>query len=129
MQYYFFHLMSWPFLPDTFERDNDSAWVWVPNQLYDPAKGHDLYREYIDTLAYADEVGFTIYDQETFSVREMRQISSKRLYRERYGTRLFGSARRMAIDQNRSAAQDRDLRIPLIYRLAFPRRRWKLKVT
>ncbi|MCG8584877.1 MAG: hypothetical protein MI757_09220 [Pirellulales bacterium] len=28
----------------------------------------------------------------------------------------------MAIDQNRSAAQDRDLRIPLIYRLEFPKR-------
>jgi len=70
---------------------------------------------------YADEVGFTIYDQETFSIREMRPVSSKRLYRERYG-RLFDAVSRMAIDQNQSAAQDRDLRIPLIYRLEFPRR-------
>jgi alkanesulfonate monooxygenase SsuD/methylene tetrahydromethanopterin reductase-like flavin-dependent oxidoreductase (luciferase family) len=58
MQYYFFHLMSWPFLADDFERTHDSAWVWLPNSLYDPVKGHDLYREYIDTLAYADELGF-----------------------------------------------------------------------
>ena len=29
---------SWPHLPDTFERDHDSAWVWVPNSLYDPVK-------------------------------------------------------------------------------------------
>jgi alkanesulfonate monooxygenase SsuD/methylene tetrahydromethanopterin reductase-like flavin-dependent oxidoreductase (luciferase family) len=58
MQYYFFHLMSWPYLPETFEKDFDSAWVWVPNRLYDPQRGHDLYREYIDTLSYADELGF-----------------------------------------------------------------------
>jgi alkanesulfonate monooxygenase SsuD/methylene tetrahydromethanopterin reductase-like flavin-dependent oxidoreductase (luciferase family) len=58
MQYYFFHLMSWPYLPETFEREHDSAWVWVPNSLYDPARGHDLYQEYLNTLAYADELGF-----------------------------------------------------------------------
>src|SRR5215210_7161783 len=58
MQYYFFHLMPWPYLPDDFDRQYDSAWVWLPNSLYDPVKGHDLYREYINTLAYADELGF-----------------------------------------------------------------------
>src|SRR5207249_3958860 len=73
---------------------------------------------------YANEVGFTIYDQETFSIREMRQVSSKKIYRDRYGTRLFESDKRMAIDQTRSAALDRDIRIPLIYRLEFPNRLW-----
>src|SRR5690242_3068928 len=58
MRYYFFHLMSWPYLPANFAEEHDSAWVWLPNQLYDPVKGHDLYQEYIDTLAYADELGF-----------------------------------------------------------------------
>ncbi len=58
MQYFFFHLMSWPYLPDDFDSKYDSAWVWLPNSLYDPVKGHDLYREYINTLAYADELGF-----------------------------------------------------------------------
>jgi alkanesulfonate monooxygenase SsuD/methylene tetrahydromethanopterin reductase-like flavin-dependent oxidoreductase (luciferase family) len=58
MQYYFFHLMSWPFLPDTFDRDHDSAWVWLSNSLYDPVRGQELYQQYIDTLAYADELGF-----------------------------------------------------------------------
>jgi alkanesulfonate monooxygenase SsuD/methylene tetrahydromethanopterin reductase-like flavin-dependent oxidoreductase (luciferase family) len=58
MQYYFFHLMSWPYLPADFDEKYDSAWVWVPNSLYDPARGHDLYQAYIDTLAYADELGF-----------------------------------------------------------------------
>jgi alkanesulfonate monooxygenase SsuD/methylene tetrahydromethanopterin reductase-like flavin-dependent oxidoreductase (luciferase family) len=58
MQYYFFHLMSWPYLPEDFAQKYDSAWVWVPNSLYDPAKGHDLYQAYIDTLAHADELGF-----------------------------------------------------------------------
>ena len=58
MQYYFFHLMSWPFLPADFDEKYDSAWVWLPNALYDPVKGHDLYREYLATLAYADDLGF-----------------------------------------------------------------------
>jgi alkanesulfonate monooxygenase SsuD/methylene tetrahydromethanopterin reductase-like flavin-dependent oxidoreductase (luciferase family) len=58
MKYFFFHLMSWPHLPADFEQTHDSAWVWVPNSLYDPVKGHELYREYINTLAYAEELGF-----------------------------------------------------------------------
>ncbi len=58
MQYFFFHLMSWPYLPEDFASKYDSAWVWLPNQLYDPVKGHKLYQEYIDTLAYADLLGF-----------------------------------------------------------------------
>jgi alkanesulfonate monooxygenase SsuD/methylene tetrahydromethanopterin reductase-like flavin-dependent oxidoreductase (luciferase family) len=58
MQYYFFHLMSWPYLPPNFAQEYDSAWVWLPNSLYDPVKGEDLYREYLTTLAYADELGF-----------------------------------------------------------------------
>jgi hypothetical protein len=58
MKFYFFHLMPWPYLPDDFDQKYDSAWVWLPNTLYDPVKGHDLYREYINTLAYAEELGF-----------------------------------------------------------------------
>ncbi len=38
MQYYFFHLMSWPFLPPSFADEHDSAWVWVPNSLLRPGK-------------------------------------------------------------------------------------------
>jgi alkanesulfonate monooxygenase SsuD/methylene tetrahydromethanopterin reductase-like flavin-dependent oxidoreductase (luciferase family) len=57
VQYFFFHLMSWPHLPPDFAEHYDSAWVWVPNSLYDPAKGDDLYQEYINTLAYAEELG------------------------------------------------------------------------
>src|SRR5437588_7440208 len=58
VQYFFFHLMPWPYLPDDFDAKYDSAWIWLPNSLYDPVKGHDLYREYINTLAYAEELGF-----------------------------------------------------------------------
>jgi alkanesulfonate monooxygenase SsuD/methylene tetrahydromethanopterin reductase-like flavin-dependent oxidoreductase (luciferase family) len=58
MKIFFFHLMSWPYLPDDFEKTHDSAWVWCPNTLYDPEKGRDLYAGYIDILAYAEELGF-----------------------------------------------------------------------
>jgi alkanesulfonate monooxygenase SsuD/methylene tetrahydromethanopterin reductase-like flavin-dependent oxidoreductase (luciferase family) len=50
--------MPWPYLPDDFDQKYDSAWIWLPNSLYDPVRGHDLYREYINTLALADELGF-----------------------------------------------------------------------
>src|SRR3981189_643229 len=58
MKFFFFHLMPWPYLPDNFDQTYDSAWVWLPNSLYDPIKGHELYTEYINTLAYAEELGF-----------------------------------------------------------------------
>src|SRR5215211_6580515 len=50
--------MSCPFLPSDFDAKYDSAWVWLPNALYDPVKGHDLYTEYINTLAYAEKLGY-----------------------------------------------------------------------
>lgn len=70
---------------------------------------------------YASEVGFRIFDQETFSIREMKPVSSKKLYRERYGSRLFEGDDRRAIDQTLSAATNTETRIPLIYRMEFPR--------
>jgi hypothetical protein len=70
---------------------------------------------------YASEVGFRIFDQETFSTREMKPVSSKKLYRERYGKSLFEGDERRAIDQTFSAATNKETRIPLIYRLEFPR--------
>jgi alkanesulfonate monooxygenase SsuD/methylene tetrahydromethanopterin reductase-like flavin-dependent oxidoreductase (luciferase family) len=58
VKYFFFHLMSWPYLPADFDALYESAWVWAPNSLYDPVKGEELYREYINTLAFAEELGF-----------------------------------------------------------------------
>ena len=58
MRFFFFHLMCWPFLPDDFEKRYDSAWIWPPNSLFDPEKGGPLYNEYIDSLCYAEELGF-----------------------------------------------------------------------
>jgi len=57
-QVFLFHLMSWPFLPREFAERYDSAWVWCPNSLYDPVQGHALYKEYLRTLAWAEELGF-----------------------------------------------------------------------
>src|SRR3974377_562536 len=50
--------MPWPYLSADFDAKYDSAWVWLPTSRYDPIKGHDLYREYINPRAYADELGF-----------------------------------------------------------------------
>lgn len=58
MKFFFFHLMSWPYLPADFEDQYDSAWIWCPNTLFDPEKGSRLYNEYLDTLVYAEQIGF-----------------------------------------------------------------------
>lgn len=58
MEFYFFHLMPWPYLPEDFEEKYTSAWVTCPNSFYDPEKGHALYNRYLDELEHAAELGF-----------------------------------------------------------------------
>jgi alkanesulfonate monooxygenase SsuD/methylene tetrahydromethanopterin reductase-like flavin-dependent oxidoreductase (luciferase family) len=48
----FFHLMPWTGI-DEAGRD----WP-VPNKFYDPVKGTDVYKSYLDTMAYAEDCGF-----------------------------------------------------------------------
>ncbi len=58
MEFYFFHLMPWPYLPSDFATTEPSAWVTFSNSHYDPVVGHDLYNRYLDELEYAEELGF-----------------------------------------------------------------------
>ncbi len=58
VQLYCWHFMSYPYLPADFDEKYDTGWVTVPNRLWDSEKSRGLYREYIDQLAYADELGF-----------------------------------------------------------------------
>ena len=55
MNLFMFHLMPYGHLPATYE---GPAWVTCPNELYDPARGHELYNRYIDELVYAEQCGF-----------------------------------------------------------------------
>ncbi len=58
MSFYFIHLMPWPYLPADFDTAYDSTWVTLPNTIYDPVKGHELYNRYLDQLEYADKLGW-----------------------------------------------------------------------
>ena len=58
MKFWMFHLMPWPHLPDNFEDHYDTAWVTCSNGLFDPERGPQVYHQYNDQLAYADELGF-----------------------------------------------------------------------
>lgn len=80
----------------------------------------------INALAgrYAREVGFSMFAQDTFSVHKMQPVSSRELYQTRYGSRLF-SSQPTALNSTPSASNNRDIRIPLIYRVQFPRRPWQ----
>jgi alkanesulfonate monooxygenase SsuD/methylene tetrahydromethanopterin reductase-like flavin-dependent oxidoreductase (luciferase family) len=58
MKFVCFHLM--PYRPlDMAERSRHrSAWVVLPNALYDPVKGAEEYDTYLDQLTYAETLGF-----------------------------------------------------------------------
>jgi len=58
VKHFLFHLMPYRDLPPDFEQHHDSAWVWVPNELFDPEKGGRYYNEYLDQLAEAETLGF-----------------------------------------------------------------------
>ena len=58
VQLYAWHFMAYPYLPADFDEKFDSGWVTVPNSLWDRDKSRGLYREYIDQLIYASELGF-----------------------------------------------------------------------
>ena len=57
MQFFMFHLMPWPHLPDDFDRYESSS-VTFPNSFYDPVLGNGLYNRYLDELEYAEQLGF-----------------------------------------------------------------------
>jgi alkanesulfonate monooxygenase SsuD/methylene tetrahydromethanopterin reductase-like flavin-dependent oxidoreductase (luciferase family) len=50
--------MSYPYLPKDFDEKYESGWVTVPNELWDAERARGLYRQYIDQLVYASEIGF-----------------------------------------------------------------------
>jgi alkanesulfonate monooxygenase SsuD/methylene tetrahydromethanopterin reductase-like flavin-dependent oxidoreductase (luciferase family) len=58
LSFYYMHQMPWPYLPDGFDETYDSAWITLPNAIYDPLKGRDLYTSYFDELERADQLGW-----------------------------------------------------------------------
>ncbi len=58
VQFFYFHLMPWPHLPDDFDRRYASSWVTLSNRFYDPQRGHVLYNEYLDEMERAEALGY-----------------------------------------------------------------------
>ena len=58
MKFVCFHLMPYRPLDLDAAKDHRSAWVVLPNSLYDPEKGAAEYDSYLDQLAYAEQLGF-----------------------------------------------------------------------
>jgi alkanesulfonate monooxygenase SsuD/methylene tetrahydromethanopterin reductase-like flavin-dependent oxidoreductase (luciferase family) len=58
MKFFFFHLMPYADLDQSYSEIYNSAWVTLPNSYYDPVRGHRLYNRYLDELEYADTLGF-----------------------------------------------------------------------
>jgi alkanesulfonate monooxygenase SsuD/methylene tetrahydromethanopterin reductase-like flavin-dependent oxidoreductase (luciferase family) len=58
LSFHYFHLMPWPYLPEDFDEKYDSAWVTLPNSIYDPVKGHEQYNRYLNEIERADKLGW-----------------------------------------------------------------------
>jgi alkanesulfonate monooxygenase SsuD/methylene tetrahydromethanopterin reductase-like flavin-dependent oxidoreductase (luciferase family) len=60
MKFTCFHLMPYRPLDFAARAHERSAWVVLPNSLYDPQKGADEYESYINQLVSAEALGFDI---------------------------------------------------------------------
>jgi alkanesulfonate monooxygenase SsuD/methylene tetrahydromethanopterin reductase-like flavin-dependent oxidoreductase (luciferase family) len=58
MHFNLFHLMPYPYLPADFDEKYSTASLTIPNGLFDPAKGQELYNRYLDELEFAEKLGF-----------------------------------------------------------------------
>ncbi len=58
MKFHFMTLMPYAALDMDERAKYNSAWVTLPNSLYDPEHGRRLYHTYIDDLVRADRLGF-----------------------------------------------------------------------
>jgi alkanesulfonate monooxygenase SsuD/methylene tetrahydromethanopterin reductase-like flavin-dependent oxidoreductase (luciferase family) len=53
-----FHLMPYTDLPEDFKQKHPSVWVDIDPKLFDPAKSHLMYNDFLDELEFASELGF-----------------------------------------------------------------------
>ena len=58
MKLSWFHLMPYTDLPDDFKERHPSVWVDIDSRLFDPAKAHHMYNDFMDELEFAAEIGF-----------------------------------------------------------------------
>jgi alkanesulfonate monooxygenase SsuD/methylene tetrahydromethanopterin reductase-like flavin-dependent oxidoreductase (luciferase family) len=58
VKFFGFHLMPYPYLPESHLASRDSSWVTFSNANFDPERGHELYQRYLRELVYYDEMGF-----------------------------------------------------------------------
>ncbi len=58
VQLFCWHFMAYPYLPADFDEKFEMGWITVPNSLWDHERSRGLFQEYIDQLAYGEELGF-----------------------------------------------------------------------
>jgi len=58
MKLLWFHLMPYLDLPEDFREKHPSVWVDISPRLFDPARAHVMYNEFLDELEFAAESGF-----------------------------------------------------------------------
>ena len=58
MKSLWFHLMPYTELPADFKQKHASVWVDIHSSLFDPARAHLMYNDFLDELEYAADCGF-----------------------------------------------------------------------
>src|SRR2546428_6024486 len=74
-----FHLMPYRPLDLDEAAKHRSAWVVLPNRLYDPVKGAEEYARHIDALVYAEELGFDAIGVNEQPIRRARGMGKSPL--------------------------------------------------
>ena len=58
MKSMWFHLMPYTELPADFKEKHPSVWVDIHSSLFDPARAHLMYNDFMDELEYAADCGY-----------------------------------------------------------------------
>lgn len=58
MKFFGFHLMPWPYLPQSHIDSGAPSWILLSNSEFDPVRGHALYQRYLAELVAYDRAGF-----------------------------------------------------------------------
>lgn len=75
MKAYHFTEFPYPHLPENFMEQYGTIRVTLPNRLFDPKIGHDLYERYLDEHQWADELGLNLMVNEHHQTATCMDVS------------------------------------------------------
>lgn len=75
MKAYHFTEFPYPHIPEDYYEKYGSIRVTLPNRLFDPKVGHELYQRYLDEYQFADEMGLNLMVNEHHQTATCMDVS------------------------------------------------------